>query len=79
MKKVAATISFVTLFAVFYNIAPFIVISDKLIFGMFLVSPFLVVYMAYIILKHGRPSGYTFEERHYDDLDEENDNGKVII
>ena len=70
MKKVPATITFVTLFAVFYHIAPFINVPDKLIYGMFLVSPFLVLYMAYVILKYGKPSGHTFKDRYYDDLDE---------
>jgi len=78
MKNVAAVISFVTLFAIFYAIAPFICVPDEVIFGMFLISPFLVLYMAYVILKHGKPSGYTFEDRYYDDL-EEDDNGKIII
>jgi len=36
---------------------------------MFLLSPLVVTYMAYVILKYGKPSEYTFEERFYDDYD----------
>ena len=71
MKKASVIITLLTLFAVFYSIAPFVDLSDKLIFGMFLVLPFLVLYIAYFILKHGKPSGYTFNNRYYDDLEDE--------
>jgi len=36
---------------------------------MFFLSPFLVLYMGYVILKYGKPSGSTFDERFYDDWD----------
>ena len=79
MKKVAAVILFVTLFAIFYILAPFIGVSEKLVFGMLLISPFFVVYMAYVILKHGKPSAYTFDDRYYEDLEQENESSKIII
>lgn len=68
MKKVPIVIIIATLYALFFQIAQYIVVSDQLIFGMFLFSPFVILYMAYVILKYGKPSPYTFEERFYDDF-----------
>lgn len=67
MKKVNIVVILVTLFAVFYNISPYIGIPGRAILFMFCIAPFLVVYMAYVILKHGTPSGNTFNERFYED------------
>lgn len=67
MKKVRIVITLVTLFAVLYNISPFIGVPGNAIIAMFILSPFLVIYMAYIILKYGKPSGHTFDERFYED------------
>lgn len=36
---------------------------DNLVIDMFILSPFLVVYMAYVILRYGKPSSYIFDER----------------
>ena len=69
MKKVPFVISIVTLYAIFFNMAPHMGISLEIIFAMFFLSPFLILYMAYVILKYGKPSGNTFEERFYDDWD----------
>jgi len=69
MKKVTLAVTIVTLFAIFYQAAPFIGVADEIIFVMFFASPFLVLYMAYVILKFGKPSGHTFDERFYDDFD----------
>lgn len=67
MKKVPVVILLVTLFAVFYNISPHIGIPGKAIIIMFILSPFLLVYMVYVILKYGKPSGHTFDDRFYED------------
>lgn len=67
MKKVYTVVILVTLFAVFYNISPHIGVPDRAILFMFCIAPFLVVYMAYVILKYGTPSGQTFDERFYED------------
>jgi uncharacterized membrane protein len=69
MKKVTLVVTIVTLFAVFYQAAPFIGVADEFIFAMFFISPFLVLYMAYVIMKFGKPSGHTFDEKFYDDVD----------
>ena len=69
MKRVPVVITLVTLFAAIYHLAPYIGVSDTAIFIMFLISPILVLYMAYVILKHGRPSGHTFDERYCEDAE----------
>ena len=69
MKKVQVAIFSSTLYALFFQATPYIGVPESLIFGMFLLSPFIVLYMVYVILKHGKPSSYTFEERFYDDYD----------
>jgi hypothetical protein len=69
MKKPAVVISFATLFMVFYNLSPYIGIPDEAIIAMFILSPIILIYMVYIILRFGKPSKYTFEEKFYDDLD----------
>lgn len=71
MKKPAVVITLATLFMVFYNLSPYIGVADEFIIAMFIVSPIVVIYMAYVILKFGKPSKYTFEERFYDDVDYE--------
>ena len=69
MKKVPVAIFIATLYALLFQATPYIGIPDDVIFGMFLLSPFIVLYMVYVILKYGKPSSYTFEERFYDDYD----------
>ena len=69
MKKLPIVISIVTLYVLFFQLTPYIAIPADIVFGIFLLSPFLVICMTYIILKYGRPSPYTFEERFYDDCD----------
>lgn len=67
MKNIPVVITIVTLYAVFFQVAPFTGMSDGIIFGLFAFSPFPVIYMAYIILKFGKPSAHTFDEKFYDD------------
>jgi hypothetical protein len=69
MKKLPLAIGIVTLYALLFQLTPYIGIPANIIFSMFLFSPFLVMYMAYVILKYGKPSQHTFEERFYDDYD----------
>ncbi len=73
MKNVPVVVALVTLFAVFYQLSPYIGIPDAAILLMFMLSPFLVLYMAYVILKYGKPSGHTFEERYYEDAENINE------
>jgi hypothetical protein len=69
MKKPAIVIALATLFMAFYNLSPYIGIPDEFIIAMFILSPIILIYMVYVILRFGKPSKYTFEERFYDDLD----------
>jgi hypothetical protein len=78
MKKLPVIVSLVTLYALFFQLTPYIGMPADIIFGMFLLSPLLVIYMAYAILKYGKPAKYTFEERFYDDYDYKR-NGREII
>lgn len=67
MKKVWIAITLATFYLVFYTLAPYIGMPDQLIVALFVLSPFVVVSLAYIILKYGKPSKYSFDERFYDD------------
>jgi hypothetical protein len=69
MKKIPVVIAFSTLYLFFFQLAPFIGINEKVIVGMFMLSPVVVLYMVYVILKYGKPSSFTFDERFYDDWD----------
>lgn len=69
MKKPAIVITLATLYLIIFQLSPYIGASDEAIIAMFILSPFIVIYMAYVILKYGKPSGNTFEERFYDDFD----------
>jgi hypothetical protein len=67
MKKVSVTVALVTLFVAFYNVSPYIGVPDRAILAMFCVAPLLTIYMVYVILKYGKPSGATFDEKYYED------------
>jgi len=67
MKKEHIAVSFVTLYLLLFQSAPYIGIPGDIIFIMFFLSPFLVIGMVYIVLKYGEPSKNTFEEKFYDD------------
>lgn len=69
MKKPAIVIAFATLYVLLFHSSPFIGIPDELIIAMFILSPFIVVYMVYVVLKYGKPSDHTFDERFYEDDD----------
>lgn len=38
------------------------------VFALFLILHVALVYMVYAVLKNGKPSSYTFKERFYDDI-----------
>jgi hypothetical protein len=75
MKKVQTTIGVVTLYLLIFQSALLLRISPDIIASMFIMAPFLVISMVYIVLKFGSPSKYTFDQRFYEDLDYER-NGK---
>ena len=71
MKPIATTVGLVTLYVFFYAITPHIAaIPDRVTIAMGLFSPILLLYMVFVILKKGQPSGRTFDEGYwYDDHD----------
>lgn len=69
MKNVPLIINLVTLYAIIFQVAVLVNVNEKIIIVLFLLSPLLVFYMAYVILKFGKPSRHTFDERFYDDWD----------
>lgn len=69
MKKIKWPLLLVTAFAVFYQFTPYLGFSDQVILSLFMISPIPVLWMVYKILKDGVPSGRTFDEYFYDDLD----------
>jgi len=73
MKRVYKVIALVTLFAVVYQLSPYVGFPAGAVFTMFLIAPLLVIYMVYVILKSGTPSGHTFDERFYDDFENSED------
>lgn len=67
MQRMRIVIILVSLFTAIYHASPFLGFSEGMIIFMFLLSPFVVIYMAYTILKYGKPSKFTFDEKFYDD------------
>ena len=68
MKNVSYVIAIATLYALVFQVLIFTEGSDTIIFAMFAFSPFVILYMTYVILKYGKPSRHTFDERFYDDF-----------
>ena len=76
MKKIWIIITLATVYLFFYKLAPYIGLPDQVIIVLFILSPFVIISMAYIILKYGKPSKYSFDERFYDDLDYRRNEGE---
>ena len=68
MKNVPIIVGFMTLYAIFFQVAIYTGMDEDLIFTMFFLSHILVAYMVYVILKYGQPPNHTFDERFYDDI-----------
>ena len=69
MKRPAVIIFLATLYLLFFHASPHLNVPNWVIIALFILSPIIVIYLAYVILKYGKPSKYTFEERFYDDFD----------
>lgn len=67
MNKVGIVVAFVTLYAVLFNLSPMLGFNERVIFGLFTLSPFLVIYMVYVVLRHGKAGNKTFDEQFYED------------
>ena len=70
MKRPAVIIFLATLYLLFFNASPHLDVPNWVIITLFILSPIVVIY---VVLKYGKPSKYTFEERFYDDLDYKRD------
>lgn len=66
MKNINWIILITTAYVIIYTIlASFPFVPDRLIIGLFSFSPFLVIYMAYKILKDGEVPEGTWEEGYW--------------
>ena len=61
MKKPAIVITLATLYLLFFKVSPHIGIPDEMIIAMFILAPFIVIYLVTVVLKYGRPSKFTFK------------------
>lgn len=70
MKNIKAVVIGVSLFLLFYTIAPFFEGNYDLIFTMFMLGQILVLYMVYAVLKFGIAPKEKFSDgKWYDDVD----------
>lgn len=67
MKPILFPIILVTVFAVVYNLLPYLGANENQIAALFAISPFAVIWMVYRILKDGIPSEKTWDEHFYED------------
>ncbi len=68
MKGIRFPLVSVTAFLVVYAVLAWFAF-DTAVLAMFAVSPFLVLWVIYRVLKDGQPSGRSFNEHFYDDWD----------
>lgn len=69
MKQIKIPLFACTLYLSLYTLSPFIGIPDIMIIFMWVLSPFLVIWLVFHVLKDGKASDRTFEEYWYDDVD----------
>lgn len=67
MKKVWFAVVLSTLYVIVFHLSPYIGFHSWMIYGMFILSPIVVITLVLVVLKYGEPSKYTFDERFYDD------------
>lgn len=68
MKGIRFPIFFVTLYLMIYTVLHHAGASLNILLPMFSISPILVIWMVYKVLKNGTPSGKTFDDQFYDDM-----------
>jgi len=69
MKKELLAIIAGTLYLIMFHLSPYMGISYVMINIIFMCSPLVIISMVYVVLKYGKPSKHTFEDRFYDDWD----------
>lgn len=69
MKSIKYPIIIATAYLVIYTVLISVHMEWTLRLGLFLfsLSPFPVIWMVYSVLKYGKPSKHTFDERFYED------------
>jgi membrane protein implicated in regulation of membrane protease activity len=67
MEKIKTPILLATLYLLIYTLVSFIPGLPALAVLLFSLSPIVVIWMVYRVLKDGEPSQYTFEEVFYED------------
>lgn len=68
-KPIKIVVVLVSLFAILYQAAILSSMNEQLLLALYMISPFLVLYMVYVVIKKGKPSPHDFDERFYDDWD----------
>lgn len=68
MKGIRLPVYVVTVYLILYTILHLAGVSLFILMPMFSVSPFLVIWMVYKVLKNGKPSSKTFEDQFYEDF-----------
>lgn len=69
MRSPTLSVSFVTAYLLVYAAIAIFGNNAGLALALFIFSPILVLWMVYTVLKYGKPSGRTFDEYFYDDVD----------
>ena len=69
MKRSVIVITLATLYVLLFRSSPLMNIPDEFIIAMFILSPIVLIYRVYVVLKYRKPSGHTFEKRFYEDFD----------
>jgi ABC-type sulfate transport system permease subunit len=67
MKAVNLAIGIATTYLIIYTLLCATDTAIPLIMLMFSLSPLVVIGMVYAVIRHGKPSNHTFEERFYED------------
>ncbi len=66
----SVVVTFAIVFTVAYQLSPYIGLAGKPALLMLLLCPFVVLYLTYMVLKYGKPSRYTFDEKLYEDMND---------
>ncbi|MEO8862475.1 MAG: hypothetical protein ABI358_13695 [Ginsengibacter sp.] len=69
MKKLIIAIAIATIYLIIFQWLIQLNSDIAITLSMFLFAPAVIIYMVYAVLKYGKPSKYTFDERFYDDWD----------
>ena len=77
MKKIKWPVTLVTCFVVIYHFTPLLGFSDEAIMSLFIIAPFLLIWMTIKILKQGVPTDKTFDDYFYEDYAYKRNRGQI--